>query len=73
VRSTGRIEQFSGTGLRCFPDGTTDDVSRPPPPAGGARAIAVADIDQSGQPDLIVGNEYDRSVSVLRKMSEWQP
>jgi hypothetical protein len=71
VRSAGRIEQFKGTGTRFFPDGSTDDVGRPPPPAGGARAIAVADIDQNGRPDLIVGNEYDRSVSVLSNLSEW--
>jgi hypothetical protein len=71
VRSTGRVEYLKNNAGVFGLDGTTNDVVSAPPASGGARGISIADVNEDGKPDIVVANEYARSVSVLRNISEW--
>ena len=70
VRNGGRVEYFVGTGSGFFSAGSTDDTGAIPP-NGGPRGLAVAEVHGDEKPDILVANEFDRSVSVLRNYSEW--
>jgi hypothetical protein len=70
VRNGARVEYFIGTGSGFFPGSSTEETEAIPPNAG-PRGLAVADVNGDEKSDLIVANEYDRSVTVLRNISEW--
>jgi len=71
VRSTGVVHYYNGTGTEFFGRGGSDEVRFPTPAGGGARGLAVAHMDEDAKPDIVVANEYDRSVTVLRNFSQW--
>jgi hypothetical protein len=62
-RGSGTVSMFEGIGT----DATREyQFTGTLPAQAGARALAVADFDLNGRPDIATGNEYDRSVTVLR-------
>jgi hypothetical protein len=71
VRNGARVEYFVGTGSGFYAEGSTDDTGAIPAKAG-PRGLAVAEVHGDEKPDILVANEYDRSVSVLRNFSEWR-
>jgi hypothetical protein len=70
VRNAGRVEYASGIGRDGFVSTGNSDETRGVPADGGARGLSIADVNQDGRQDIVVGNEFDGSVSVLINISE---
>ena len=70
VRNRGRVEYAAGMGHDGFVGTGSSDDSRAVPTNGGSRGLSVADVNEDGRQDLVVANEFDGSVSVLRNISE---
>jgi hypothetical protein len=70
VRNGERVEYFMGRGgAQFFGGGDSTETLRTP--LMGPRGLAIADVNEDGRPDIVVGNEFGGSVSVLRNISEW--
>ena len=70
VRNRGRVEYAAGIGRDGFVTTGSSDETAAVPATGGSRGLSVADVNEDGRQDLVVANEFARSVSVLINISE---
>jgi hypothetical protein len=70
VRNGARVEYASGIGRGGFVATGSSDDTEAVPASGGPRGLSIADVNEDGRQDIVVSNEFDRSVSVLVNISE---